>query len=114
MEKQQMLDQAKERLTPFETGNIVDFIQHFDTQKAMDHPLMVILFLIFGFYAFIKRSKPVLLLLFTAIAIILLVRYTLAPETLSQGLTVQASLPFALGGLAIGGAFIYLVFIKHD
>lgn len=114
MEKQQMLEQAKEKLTPFETGNIVDFIQHLTLKSAMEHPLFILIFLVFAFYAVVVRSKFVLLFLFSAITIMLLVRYTLSPEMVGGGLTVQSTLPFVAGGLAIGGALIYLTFIKHD
>jgi hypothetical protein len=114
MEKQQVLDQAKERLTPFETGNIVDFIQHLTLKSAMEHPLLIAIFLVFAFYAVVKRSKFVLLFLFAAISIMLLIRYTLSPEMVGGGLTIGSMLPFAAGGIVIGGALIYLTFIKND
>jgi hypothetical protein len=114
MEKQQVLDQAKEKLTPFETGNIVEFIQHLTLKSAMEHPLLIAIFLVFAFYAVVKRSKFVLLFLFAAISIMLLVRYTLSPEMVGGGLTICSTLPFAAGGIVIGGALIYLTFIKND
>lgn len=109
-----MLEQAKEKLTPFETGNIVDFIQHLNMKTAMEHPLVIGIFLLFACYAVIKRSKFILLFLFAAISIMLLVRYTLSPDVVEGELSVSATLPFVAGGLAIGGALIYLTFIKHD
>lgn len=114
MEKQQILDQAKDKLSPFETGNIVDFIQHLTLKSAMEHPLIIVIFLLFAFYAVVRRSKVVLLFLFAAISIMLLVRYTLSPEMVGGGLTIASTLPFIAGGLAIGGALIYFVFIKTD
>lgn len=114
MEKQQMVEQAKEKLTPFETSNIIDFIQHLTLKSAMEHPLIILVFLGFALYAVISRSKFVLLFLFAAISIMLLVRYTLSPEMVGGGLTVSSMLPFAAGGIVIGGALIYLTFIKHD
>jgi hypothetical protein len=114
MEKQQIIDTAKDKLAPLETGNIFDFIQHMSPQTFTDHPLVIVIFLIIGFYAFIKRSKFVLLFLFATIAIMLLVRYTLTPDVVGGGLSVMATLPFVGGGLAIGGALIYLTFIKQD
>lgn len=114
MEKQQILDQAKDKLTPFETGNIVDFIQHLTLKSAMEQPLLIAVFLIFAFYAVVRRSKVILLFLFAAIAIMLLVRYTLSPEIVGGGLTIASTLPFIAGGLAVGGALIYFVFIKTD
>ena len=114
MEKQQMLEHAKEKLTPFETGNIVDLIQTLNLKTIMEHPLIMLLFLIFAFYAIVRRSKFVLLFLFASISIMLLVRYTLSPELVGGGLTVGSTLPFAFGGLVVGGVLIYLTFIKHD
>jgi len=114
MEKQQMLDQAKETLAPFETGNIVDLIQTLNLKSIMEHPLIMLLFLIFAFYAIVRRSKFVLLFLFASISIMLLVRYTLSPELVGGGLTLKSTLPFAAGGLVVGGVLIYLTFIKHD
>ena len=114
MEKQQIIEKAKDKLAPLETGNVFDFIQHMSPQTFTDHPLVIVAFLIIGFYAFIKRSKFVLLFLFAAISIMLLVRFTLTPDVVGGGLSVAATLPFIGGGLAIGGALIYLTFIKHD
>lgn len=114
MEKQQLLDQAKDRLTPFETANIVDFIQHLTLKSAMEQPWIIAIFLIFAFYAVIRKSKVVLLFLFAVISIMLLVRFALAPDVVGGGLTIGSVLPFAAGGLVIGGALIYFSFIKND
>lgn len=114
MEKEQIIEKTKEHLTPFETGNLVDFIQHLTLKSAMEHPLVITLFLVFAIYAVVSRSKFVLLFLFAAISIMLLVRYTLSPEMVGGGLTVSSTLPFAAGGIVLGGALIYLTFIKHD
>jgi len=114
MEKQQMLDQAKDRLTPFETGNIVDFVQNLSLESTMNHPFLIVIFLIFAFYAVVKRSKFVLLFLFSAISIMLLIKYTLAPEVVGGGMTISSMFPFIVGGLVIGVALIYLTFIKHE
>jgi hypothetical protein len=114
MEKQQLLDQAKEQLTPFETGNVVDLIQTLNLKSIMEHPLIILLFLIFAFYAVVRKSKPLLFFIFASISIMLLVRYTLSPELVGGGLTIGSILPFALGGLAVGGVLIYFSFIKGD
>lgn len=114
MEKQQLLDQAKETLTPFETANVIDFIQHLTLKSAMEQPWLIGIFLVFAFYAVIRRSKVVLIFLFAGISIMLLVRFTLAPEVVGGGLTIGSVLPFAAGGVVIGGALIYFSFIKGD
>jgi hypothetical protein len=114
MEKQQIIDQAKDKLSPFETGNVADFIQNMSMQSLIDHPLVLLIFLVIGFYAVVKKSKFVLLFLFSAIAIMLLIRYTLTPEAVGGDLSLRSMLPFICGGLAIGGALIYLTLIKSE
>ena len=114
MEKQQILDQAKDKLTPFETGNIVEFIQNLTLKSAMEQPLLIGIFLIFAFYAVVRKSKVVLFFLFAGISIMLLVRFTLSPEVVGGGLTVESILPFVAGGLVVGGALLYFTFIKSD
>jgi len=114
MEKEKMLSKAQEHLAPFETSNIIDFIRNFNTQTAAEHPLIALLLVILAFYAFIKRSKPLLLLIFSTISIMLLVRFTLTAETLEKGISLQSTLPFIGGGLLIGVALIYLMFISND
>lgn len=114
MDKQQMLEKAKDKLSPFETGNIVDFIQHITLKSAMEHPLIIVVFLFFAFYAVVRKSKVVLFFLFAAISIMLLVRYTLSPDIVGGPLSIASILPFAAGGLVIGGALIYFAFIKGD
>lgn len=114
MEKEQMLQTAKEKLTPFETGNLIEFIQNLTLKSAMEHPFVIVVFLLFAVYAVVTRSKFVLLFLFASISIMLLIRYTLSPEVVGDGLSVSSTLPFIAGGLIIGGALIYLTFIKHD
>jgi hypothetical protein len=114
MEKEQVLDKAKEHLAPLETGNLIDFAQNLTLKSAMEHPLLIGLFLLFAIYAVVARSRFVLLFLFAAISSLLLIRFTLSPEVVGGGLTVSSMLPFLAGGLVIGVALVYLIFIKHD
>lgn len=113
MEKQELLDKTVETLSPFETGNIVHFMQNLTMKSAMENPWLMGFFLVLAFYAVIKRSKFVLASLFAAISIMLLVRFTL-PADSGNELTLSSTLPFAFGGLAIGGALIYFIFIKTE
>jgi len=113
MDKQQVLEKAEKTLKPFETQNIVDFVQHLTFKSAMANPWFIGIFMVLSFYAFYKRSKPVLLLLFASIAIMFLVRFTLTGEA-GDEVTLSSTLPFAFGGLTIGGALIYFMFIKGD
>jgi hypothetical protein len=113
VDKQQVMEKAEKNLSPFETQNVIDFVQHLTFKSAMESPLFIGFFLVVAFYAVVKRSKPVLLFLFASIAIMFLVRFTL-PADAGNELTVRSTVPFALGGLVIGGALIYFIFIKGD
>ena len=63
------------------------------------------------FFAVIKRSKFVLLFLFTLISIIALVHYTLP---MYDEMSVASMLPFAFGCLGVGAVLIYFIFIKVE
>jgi len=113
MEKQELLKKTEEAFSPFETENLIHFIKNLTFKSAMENPWVIGIFLLFFFYAIIKRSKPVLLFLFAAISIMLLVRFTLSGQEGNE-LTLSSTLPFAFGGLLIGGVLIYFAFIKGD
>ena len=113
MEKQELLNRTAKSLSPYETGNIINFLQNLTMKSAMEHPLFIGFFLVVAFYAVVKRSKFVLGCIFTAIAIMLLVRYTM-PTGPEDMLTLSTTLPFAFGGLVIGGILIYFIFIKTE
>lgn len=112
MDKQQMLDTTKEVLTPFETENMVTYFRTLTLDKALHNPWLIGIFLIIFFYAAFKRSKTVLLFLFTVVALATLLRFTLPPA--GEELTLSSMLPLALGALGIGGTIIYFTFIKGD
>lgn len=111
MEKEELLGRAKETLNPFETENIVDFVKHMSFQTFLDRPWLIVLFGVIFFYAVIRRSKPLLLFLFSFFSIMLLIRYTFPTE---GELSLKALLPLAGGGLVIGGVIIYFAFIKSE
>jgi hypothetical protein len=113
MQKEEMLKRTEQAVSPFETENIVNFIRNLTFKSAMENPWIIGVFLIIFFYAVVKRSKPVLLFLFAAVSIMLLVRFTL-PGVEGNELTLGSTLPFAFGGLVIGGVLIYFSFIKGD
>lgn len=101
-----------ETLTPFETGNIMDFLRHLTVKNALSNPWIVGVFLLVTFYAVIKRSKFVICALFTVISLLLLIRFTMPAE--GDGISLSSTLPFAFGGLAIGAVLIYFYFIKTE
>lgn len=111
MEKQLLLEKTRETLAPFETEQIVNFIRTLSVKSAMEHPLFIVLILLFLLYGIVKRSKFVLLFLFAAVSIMLLVRYAMPVE---GELDVKGTIPFVFGGLAIGAALIYFTFVRSD
>jgi hypothetical protein len=113
MQKEELLRKTEQAVSPFETENIVNFIKNLTFKSAMESPWIIGFFLLIFFYAVIKRSKPVLLFLFAAISIMFLVRFTLQGVDGNE-LTLSSTIPFAFGGLIIGGVLIYFSFIKGD
>jgi len=112
MDSSALLQKTMERLSPLETANVLNFLRHLTVHNALTNPWIVTIFLVTAFYAVVKRSKFVLSILFTAISILLLIRYTMPAE--GDGLALSSTLPFAFGGLAIGAVLIYLNFIKTE
>ena len=113
MEKEELLKKTEQAVSPFETENIINFINNLTFKSAMENPWIIGFFMVIFFYAVIKRSKPVLLFLFAAISIMFLVRFTLQGVEGNE-LTLSSTMPFAFGGLIIGGVLIYFSFIKGD
>jgi len=112
MDKQALLEKTRETLTPLETQNVVGFLKTLSVKSAMEHPLFLVLILLLFVFGIVKRSKFVLLALFAAVSIMLLVRFFAPAE--GDALSASSTLPFAFGGLAIGGALIYFIFIKAE
>ncbi|TSK06960.1 MAG: hypothetical protein FPO08_10005 [Geobacter sp.] len=112
MDKSAFLQDLAQKLTPFETANMVDFMRHLTVKSALANPWFVFGFLIITFYAVVRKSKFVLAALFTSCSLLLLVRYTMPTE--GDSLNLSTTLPFAFGGLAIGAFLIYLFFIKTE
>lgn len=112
MEKGTILQKTIETLSPFETGHVVQSLQHLTVKGAITNPWFVAMFLVVAFYAVVVRSKFVLSMLFTAASLLILIRYTMPVE--GDTLSVSSTLPFAFGALAIGAVLIYLYFIKTE
>jgi hypothetical protein len=111
MQKELIISKTEQVLSPFETEQIIKFIKELSITTIFNNPLILGLLLVVFFFAVIKRSKFVLLFLFTLLSMMALVRYTLpsGPE-----LSAATMLPFAFGCLAIGGVLIYFIFIKVE
>ena len=111
MKKQEIIAKAQEVLTPFETENIVKFVKELSFATVIGNPGMHGILVLVFFFAIIRRSKFVLLFLFTLLTLMALVHYTLPGD---GELTVGALLPFAGGCLGVGAVLIYFTFIKTE
>lgn len=112
MEKQELITKTKDALTPFETENVIKFLQNLTMKSAMENPWIIGGFLVIFFYAVVKRSKFVLLALFSVIAVMVLVRFAFPPA--GEELNLSSTLPFVFGGLVIGGVLLYFNFVKTE
>jgi hypothetical protein len=111
MEKELIISKTEQVLSPFETEHIIKFIKDLSFTTIFNNPYIFTLLLVVFFFAVIKRSKFVLLFLFTLLSLMALVRYTLPT---GPDLTATTMLPFAFGCLAIGAVLIYFIFIKAE
>jgi len=111
MEKEKMISRTQEVLSPFETDQIVRFVKELSITTIFENPYILGILVIVFFFAVIKRSKFVLLFLFTLLSLMALVRYTLP---LGAEMTATSMLPFAFGCLGIGAVLIYFIFIKVE
>jgi hypothetical protein len=111
MEKQEILNRTKDALSPFETENLVKFVKGLTVSAVLGNPWMLAILAIVLFYAIFKRSKFVLLFLFTFFSLTVLIQYTLPAE---GEFTLTSLLPFVGGGLAIGSVLIYFTFINTE
>lgn len=112
MNKQQLTEKAVETLRPFETANLIETAQHLSIKQVFTHPAVLIFICLVFFFGVIKRSKTVLLTLFTLLCLVVLMRYAMPAP--GDDLSVTSMLPFVGGGLLIGGVIIYFSLIKTD
>ena len=112
MDKQQLAEKATETLRPFETQNMIDTMQHLSVKQLSSHPVILILLIALFFFGVIRRSKAVLLTLFSLICVALIIRYAMPAP--GEELSMSSALPFIGGGLLIGCVIIYFSFVKSD
>ena len=110
MEKQPLLEKTAEVLRPFETQNLMSTIQNLTLQQIFSN--WVFLLFTFGliFFGIYKRSKTVLLTVFSLLALIVMVRFAMPAP--GEELGMKTILPFIGFGLGIGGVLVYFSFIK--
>ena len=110
MDKQQLVEKTEQTLKPFETGNLIDTIQTISMAQLFDHPLLLISLLALLVFGVVRRSKLILLSMFSLCGLTLMVRYALPAD--GKELTLSSILPFLGFGLVIGGVIIYFTMIK--
>lgn len=112
MDKQQLIEKTTEALRPYETSNLIETMQHLSVNQVFSNPAVLILIVAIFFFGVVKRSKTVLLSLFSLICIAILIRYAMPAP--GDDLSVSSLLPFIGGGLVIGCVIIYFSLIKTD
>lgn len=112
MDKQQMLKSAEETLRPFETENLMNAIQTLTLQQIFTNPAVLATIAVVFFFGVIKRSKTVLLTLFSIIGLIVMVRFAIPAE--GTEVSLSTIIPFIVCGVVIGGVVIYFAMIKSD
>ncbi len=112
MDKQQLIDKTTETLRPFETNNLIETMQHLSVNQIFSNPAVLILIVVIFFFGVFKRSKTVLLSLFSLFCIAVIVRYAMPAP--GDDLSMSSMLPFIGGGLLIGGVVIYFSLVKSD
>lgn len=112
MDKQQLIEKTTEVLRPFETENLINTAQHLSVKQLSSHPVILILFVAVFFFGVIRRSKPVLLTLFSLICIAVIIRFAMPAP--GDELSMSSALPFIGGGMLIGCVIIYFTLVKSD
>jgi len=112
MDKKQLVEKATETLRPFETSNLIETLQHLSIKQVFSHPAVLILIAAIFFFGVVRRSKAVLLSLFSLICIAVIMRYAMPAQ--GDDLSMSSMVPFIGGGLVIGVVAIYFSLIKSD
>jgi predicted RND superfamily exporter protein len=112
MDKQQLIEKATETLRPFETHNLIEAAQHLSLKQVFSHPAVLFLLVVVFFFGVIKRSKTVLLSLFSLFSLAVIMRYAMPVP--GDDLSMTSMLPFIGGGLIVGCVVIYFSLIKSD
>lgn len=112
MDKQQLVDKTTEALRPFETSNLIDTMQHLSVTQVFSHPAVLILIVAIFFFGVVKRSKTVLLSLFSLFCLAAIIRYAMPVP--GDDLSFSSMFPFIGGGLLVGAVVIYFSLIHSD
>ena len=115
MEKQKLIDRTVEMLHPFETENLMKTLQTLSLKELFTNPILLCVFALLLFFGIYKKSKTILLSLFSIIGMILIIRFAVPSGTANNAeMSLGSVVPFVVGGIAIGGVIIYFTFIKSE
>ncbi|OGT98049.1 MAG: hypothetical protein A2079_06020 [Geobacteraceae bacterium GWC2_48_7] len=112
MNKQQLIEKTTEILRPLETANLVNTVQNLTLHQIVSNPVIILTIALFFFMGVIRKSRPVLFMLFALMVVILLLRF--AMPTPGTSLTIMETLPLFGGAILVGGVLLYYTFIKID
>ncbi len=112
MDKQLLIEKTTETLRPFETANLIETLEHLSVKQVFSNPLVLILIIAIFFFGVLKRSKTVLLSLFSLFCVAVIIRYAMPAP--GDDLSMSSMFPFIGGGLLVGGVIIYFSLIKSD
>jgi hypothetical protein len=112
MDKEQLTQKAAEVLHPFETANLMNMIQHLSLKQMFTNPAVLIIVTAVFFFGVVKRSKTILLTLFTLIGFIVIAHFAMPVP--GEELSLKSVFPFIGGGVVIGSVIIYFSLIKSD
>lgn len=112
MDKQQLIDTTTEILRPLETANLIQTVQNLTLHTIITNPIIISAIALFFFMGVIKKSRPVLFMIFALMVVVILLRYAMPAP--GANLTVMESLPFFGGAILVGGVLLYYTFIKTD
>lgn len=114
MEKQSTTDKLVEFLRPFETENLMNTLQTMTLKDIFTNPVLLCVFALLLFFGIYKRSKTILLSLFTLVGMIVIIRFAVPANAGSTEMSLGSVVPFVVGGVAIGAVIIYFTFIKSE
>lgn len=114
MNKQEFIERATEALRPFETDNLIHTMQTLTLKQIFTNPVFLIIVTLLLFLGIVKRSKTVLLTLFSMIGLIVIMRFAMPAASTSEELSLNSVVPFIVIGVIIGGVVIYFSLVKSD
>jgi hypothetical protein len=114
MDKQHFIEKTTEFLRPFETENLIKTMQTLTLKEIFTNPAVLIVITLVLFFGVIKRSKTVLLTLFSLIGLIVIMRYAMPATTASEEISLSSIVPFIAIGVVVGGVVIYFSLVKSD